>query len=183
MRTSASRGSHTATRATLHECKVRASLLLKALRSDDPARQLVAAERFRVLPAFARLTPERIAAWRTDIRRKHALAVIAAEFGYPSWTALRDASTAENTSMEWLFERGKSVFLNHWCTTYEEAAEVRARTDGFLFPYRHQFVVCSAQLLADRGLDPYDPDWARIGRDWARPRDRVAFARLVSRVA
>jgi hypothetical protein len=77
---------------TLRECKIRASLLLKALRSTDRERALGAAERFRVLPRFRALAPERIVAWRDEVRRKHALAVIAAELGYDSWDALRAAS-------------------------------------------------------------------------------------------
>jgi len=172
---------------TLRECKIRASLLLKAARSDDPARALAAAERFRVLPAFAPLAPARIVAWRESLRRKHALAVVAAELGFASWPALRDACTPAGASpraprLDWLFDAGCAVFLNHWCATYAEAAEIRARTGGFLIPYREQYVVCTPELLAARGLDPHDPDWERIGRDWARPRDSGAFARLAARI-
>ena len=172
---------------TRRECKVRASLLLKALRSADPARAAAAAERFRVLRSFSRLTPERIVAWRDDVRRKHALAVIAAELGYPSWTALRAAcemrGPAPSPRVEWLFEGSSEVFLNHWCKSYEEASRVREETGGFLFPYRMHYVVCTAPLLAARGVDPHDPDWEQIGRDWVRPRDPVAFARLAARLA
>jgi hypothetical protein len=172
---------------TLRECKVRASLLLKALRSADPARAAAAAQRLRALRSFSRLTPERIVAWRDDVRRKHALAVIAAELGYPSWVALRAACDVRGAApvprVERLFDGPSDVFLNHWCKSYEEASRVREDTNGFLFPYRLHYVVCTAQLLASRGVDPHDPDWARIGRDWVRPRDPLAFARLARRLA
>jgi hypothetical protein len=169
---------------TARECAIRASLLLKAARSDDLARATAAAERFRILPSFAALAPTRIVAWRDSLRRKHALAVIAAELGFDSWVALLDACAATTgpVSMAWLFDAGKSVFLNHWCKTYEEASAIRRETDGFLFSYRDQYVVCTPELLADRGIDAYDPDWNRIGRDWVRPRDRRAFARLADRL-
>jgi len=173
---------------TLRECKIRASLLLKALRSADRERALAAAERFRVLPRFAALAPERIAAWSGEIRRKHALAVVAAELGYRSWVELRDACEAEHpgrpVNVERLFAGPASdVFLNHWCRTYEEARTVHERADGFLFPYRAHFVVCPPGVLAARGVDPFDPDWRRIGHDWVRPRDQAAFARLTRRLA
>ena len=172
---------------TLRECKIRASLLLKSLRSADGQRALGAAERFRVLPRFAALAPERIVAWSGEVRRKHALAVIAAELGYGSWVALRaaceTAHPAGAVDVERLFNgHASAVFLNHWCRTYEEARDVHERVGGFLFPYRAHFVVCPVGLLAAHGLDPHDPDWARIGRDWARPRDPAAFERLTRRL-
>lgn len=171
---------------TLHECKVRASLLLKALRSDDSPRSVAAADRLRVLPHFANLTPERIAAWGPDIRRKHALSVIAAELGFESWTALKAACEQDETrpfEIGSIFDKhSTSVFLNHWCRTYEEAAAIHADVGGFLFPYRSQFVVAPAGVLEAHGIDAHDPDWERIGRDWVRPRDPVAYARLLQRV-
>jgi hypothetical protein len=166
---------------TLREAKIRASLLLKAVRSADSARSLAAAERFRVLPAFAAMTPERIVAWAESLRRKHALSAVAIEMGYVAWNALKDACSSATTSpnVDWLFDTG-AVYLNHWCTTYEEARRIREQVGGFLFPYRRQFVVCSAERLASRGIDAYDPDWARIGFDWVQPRDATAFTRLAS---
>ncbi len=169
---------------TLRECKIRASLLLKAVRSDDAARSTAAAERFRVLPPFAPLDPGRIVACRESLRRKHALSVIAAELGFASWTALRETCDAAIAvpPLEWLFDRDRAAYLNHWCTTYEQASEIRQQTGGFLLPYRHQFVVCEPGLLAANGLDPHDPDWMRIGRDWVKPKDRDALARLARRI-
>jgi hypothetical protein len=170
---------------TLRECKVRASLLLKALRSGDPVRARVAAERFRTLRPFAGLDAERIVAWRDQIRRKHALAVIAGELGFDSWLALRGAAgesgSFDTPNMEWMWANA-AVYLNHWCATYEDAAAIRRETNGFLFPYRSQFVVCTAEFLDARGIDPHDADWDLIGRDWAKPRDAAAFRRLASRL-
>jgi len=167
---------------SLRECKIRASLLLKALRSDDERRAIAAAERIRALPMFARLDAARIVAWRDDVRRKHALATIAVEHGFDSWNALRDACAPDSSgaTMEWMFDAG-AVFLNHWCSTYQEAAAIHAEAGGFLFSYGRQFVVCAAELLLSRGVDAYDPDWNLIGRDAARPTDPAAFDRLMRR--
>jgi hypothetical protein len=171
---------------TLRECKIRASLLLKALRSDDPSRAGIAAERFRQLPRFAPLATDRLIAWRDEIQRKHALAVIAAELGFDSWNALRDASDDDRPSTTVDIERlftDAAVYLNHWCRSYEDARAIHEEVGGFLFPYRAQFAVCPSGFLEAHGLDPLDPDWERIGRDWARPRDTAAFARLSRRLS
>jgi hypothetical protein len=166
----------------LHRPRRLSSLLLKALRSGDSPRALAAADRLRVLPHFANLTPERIAAWGPDIRRKHALAAIAAELGFASWDDLRATCEPNETrpfEIGSLFDRpSTAVFLNHWCRTWEEAASIQSEVGGFLFPYRTQFVVAPAGVLEAHGIDAHDPDWERIGRDWVRPRDRGAFDRL-----
>ena len=52
---------------------------------------------------------------------------------------------------------------------------------GYLLPYRHQFLVCESEAIRLLGLDPGDPDWERIGRDWVRPADRDAWRRLRDR--
>jgi len=49
---------------------------------------------------------------------------------------------------------------------------------GFLFPYRRQYFICESEGIRALGLDPEDPDWERIGRDWVQPGDREAWARL-----
>jgi hypothetical protein len=35
-----------------------------------------------------------------------------------------------------------------------------------------------SNFVDSMGLDPADPDWERIGRDWARPADCAARGRL-----
>ncbi len=37
------------------------------------------------------------------------------------------------------------------------------------------------ECVRERGLDPDDPDWERIGRDWVRPLDAAARERLAER--
>ena len=69
--------------------------------------------------------------------------------------------------------------VNRWFTTYEDAVESLKAEGGFLFPYRDHFFVTEVAGVIELGLDPGDPDWERIGRDWVRPQDREAWSRLL----
>jgi hypothetical protein len=68
--------------------------------------------------------------------------------------------------------------LNRWFARYVEARASLEAEGGYLFPYRHQFFICEQGFLAALGIDPGDPDWGRIGRDWVRPLDETARSRL-----
>jgi hypothetical protein len=70
------------------------------------------------------------------------------------------------------------VFLNRWFRTYEEARRYLDTEGGFLFPYGEQYFVTEEVAIRELGLDPADPDWGRIGRDWVHPVDRAAWERL-----
>ena len=166
---------------TPDECKIRASLLLKDLRCDDRSRALRAAERFRALPFFAPHEPEAILGRRETIRLKHALAALAAELGYANWADCKkrlEPAPTDRIDTERFFDAAGCGFLNRWFARYDEARASREAEGGYLFPYRHQFFVCESGLLAALGADPDDPDWERTGRDWVRPRDEAARARL-----
>ena len=71
------------------------------------------------------------------------------------------------------------VFVNRWFRTYEEAQASLKAEGGFLFPYKHQFFVTESEAIRELGLDPADPDWQKIGWDWAHPHDKEAWDRLV----
>ena len=71
-----------------------------------------------------------------------------------------------------------AVFLNHWFPNYAEARAHLEAEGGYLLPYRSQYFVTGADAITELGLDPDDPDWERIGWDWARPLDPAAWARL-----
>ncbi|WP_244237137.1 hypothetical protein [Corallococcus llansteffanensis] len=175
-------GTGSTSTVTLHECKVRASLLLKDLDSPDTTRATRAAERMRALPFFAGLSLGEVLARRDTVRHKHGLAVIAREAGHATWTqlkqALSDAAPPPALDTGGFFQKQQGVFLNRWFATYDEAAASFAAQGGFLFPFRHQCFVCEADFLQALGIDTADPDWERMGRDWVRPRDSAARARL-----
>jgi len=75
-----------------------------------------------------------------------------------------------------------AVFLNHWFSDYAGARAHLDAEGGFLFPYGSHFFVTCAGAIRERGLDPDDPDWERIGWDWARPADVAARERLQSQL-
>jgi len=169
----------------LDEYRIRASRLLKELRGTDLAFGLRAANRFCILPGFAGKAPGDIYNSRDQVKRKHSLTVIAKEAGFQDWSQLK-AAMPEKVDIAFdttrLFQR-TATFLNLWYRTYAEAREVLTTVPKrYLFPYRHQFVVCEGQLLIDQGVDTTDPDWERIGRDWAKPLDAKAHARLAVRL-
>lgn len=165
----------------LDHCRIAASLLLKDLRADDPARAERAAARFRALALFATFTPQRLRDVGTALRRKHALAVIAHEYGYANWTALKTAldPSLPRLKPERIFTG--AAFLNHWFRDYAGAKAALREAGGVLLPYGRQFVVCRPGLLAAHGLDMEDADWQRIGWDWVRPADPAALRRLALR--
>lgn len=175
---------------TLHECKIRASVLLKELRGDERPPALRAAERFRALPRFAELDPDTILERRESIQLKHALAAIAAELGYTTWTACKQRLEIPATlrlDTERFFEsrtgeRIGAAFLNRWFARYSEARSSLEAEGGYLFPFRHQFFICEYGFLQAREIDLSDPDWERIGRDWVRPADVEARDRLEHRL-
>lgn len=173
--------SHAASPPPLRECKIRASLLLKDLLSSEPARAMRAAERLRALPAFARLTPRELLTRKDDVRRKHALAVIAHEQGHASWAELKQALGEHEQPRfvpEAFFVREKSVYLNRWFASYEQARTSLQKEGGYLFPFRDQFFIAEAGFLVMRGVELSDPDWERIGHNWVEPLDPAARARL-----
>lgn len=171
---------HSAEPPSLHECKVRASLLLKELASLDMARATRAAERLRALPFFASLSLGEVLARRDSVQRKHALAVIAREQGHASWGELKQAreSSPSQVDFERLLARVGARFLNRWFTTREEAVASLRAHGGYLFPFREQFFICGPELLTLLGVDMTDADWVRAGPDWLEPRDVEAHARL-----
>jgi hypothetical protein len=173
--------SRAVTPPSLRECKVRASILLKDLVSSEPSRATRAAERLRALPAFARLSPGELLARREEVRRKHALAVIAQEQGHTSWAALKQVLGEEEPPQldtEAFFARNRGAFLNRWFSSYEEALASLRTVGGYLFPFREQFFITDAGFLAALGVDPADADWARMGFNWVEPLDPAARDRL-----
>jgi hypothetical protein len=73
------------------------------------------------------------------------------------------------------------AIVNRWFTTYEAALASLRSEGGFLFPYKRQYFVTQGEGVRELGLDPDDPDWARIGWDWVCPADREAWTRLVEK--
>ena len=158
------------------EYRIRAKRLLKQLKqtsSGEIAEK--AAARFQRLESFSGITVNRILENRKDAKLKHALAVVALEEGYDSWRELK--VFAEATGPEMYVPR-MDTFLNRWFVRYGDARASLEAGGGFLLPYQRQFFICEDGAIKMLGLDPNDPDWNLIGRDWVKPGDREAWLRL-----
>jgi hypothetical protein len=112
------------------------------------------------------------------------LELIAYEAGYDSWTAMGEGidgrDNIDNAEDTELYKPGVSEFnLNVWCRTYSEAKEYLSTHKGFyLLQYKEKCFLVQAPHIEGLGLDPGDPDWEKIGRDWVKPKDQEAKSRL-----
>lgn len=161
-------------RESLPRLRAAARLLLKKLRAGDR----VAAARFARLQSFAALSVDELLQTPERVRLKHALTLLAVERGSPSWTALKRAR--EGTAVVEMYEPRLAAYLNLWFASYDEAKAVQQREGGYLLPYRQYCFLTSKEGVRELGLDPDDPDWARIGFDWVQPADSAAHARLLA---
>lgn len=118
------------------------------------------------------------------LQRRHCLAAIARELGFSGWphalAVLEGRDTGDYGTL--LYPRGGAAHTNIWCKSYEEARGIREKTGGFLLAYKTQYFIVDRYFIETLGLDPDDPDWEAIGRDWARPRQPEARARLYARL-
>jgi hypothetical protein len=162
----------------VEQCRRAARQLQRDLAAADAAVARAAAMRLAQLPAFAATSIDELIAARGEVKRADAQAAIALEHGYVSWAALLQASLPLLACVTMHTGR-MGFFLNRWFATYEEAAASHRAEGGYLLPYRRQFFVTVRDAVAELGIDPDDPDWARIGYDFVRPRDPEAHLRLL----
>ncbi len=150
---------------SLKEGKIQASILLKSLHSDDATISTQATKRFLRLPEFSELSITDIP--KNNIKRKHALNVIAIENGFHSWIDLK-------AQIRFIV----GGHLNNWFVSYEEAKSYQKSNGGFLFPYKNQFFVCSAAYVRDIGFDPDDLNWEMCDFDWVKPLNHSSWQSL-----
>jgi hypothetical protein len=166
----------------VRELKIRAELLHKDVAAGDD----VATARLRALPELRRASAEDLAAFGARIQRKHCLAVVAHEVGFRGWehaSRVLEGEESEPDHGELLYPKGTGAFLNHWCSTYEDARAVHAERGGYLLPYRKQFFVAGRDYVeATLGVDPDDSDWGALGFDLARPREPEVRRRLYGKI-
>jgi hypothetical protein len=165
----------------LARCRRQAHRLRRCLRDPDPELRAAAAARLLALPEFAGASAAELLADSARVRLRHALAVVALDHGFGSWSALQAACEAAWLAPTAMYAPAMAAYLNVWFADYEEARAHRLAEGGYLLPYRDHFLVVEPEAIRELGLDPDDPDWARIGYDFARPRDAAAHARLVAR--
>jgi len=115
-----------------------------------------------------------------QVLRRHCLTTRARELGFDGWphaVAVLDGRPVRDYGTL-LCPARCAAHWNIWCARYDEARRIRAERGDYLLAYRHQFLVVESHFVATLGLDPDDPDWQRIGHDWAQPRDHAARDRL-----
>ena len=116
-----------------------------------------------------------------EVQHKHCLATVGRQLGFSSWQHAQRVFRGDADETDFgtlLYPRGGSAFTNEWFADYDEAQRARRTSGGFLLGYRRQFVVVTDTFVRTMGLDPDDPDWSALGRDWVRPSDPDARARL-----
>lgn len=157
----------------LDELKGDARRLHRQARNRDSE----ALARLRQLPALRTFDDDRLV---ESVRRRHALSVQAHELGFRGWSHATEVLLGDTPDDfgKLLYPRGADAHWNIWCAAYDEARTIRARHGGYLLTYQRQFFITDRHFVETIGLDPDDPDWERIERDWARPGDLEARRRL-----
>ncbi len=158
--------------------KTRARILHKRVRAGDAA----AFRRLKKnLRDFRKLDDPAIGA---RLQRRHCLTAVARECGFDSWShamhLLGGGGTGGFGAV--LYPKRCGAHSNIWCASYDEAKAIRAEHGGYLLAYKHQFLVVDEHFIRTLGIDPKDPDLELINRDWAKPRQPAARARLYEKV-
>lgn len=145
------------------------------------ARNLADIDRVRVVDELADLDDDAVIA---AARRRHCLNAVAREIGFESWghasSILSGRSAFDFGTL--LSPANANVHWNIWSASYDEARTIRDECDGYLLAYKRHFFIADRHYVAMLGLDPDDPDWARIDRDWVRPGDMDARTRLYAKL-
>jgi len=173
------RGQATAMIDLVEDLKHKARVLHDAARAGEPA----ALCRLRTLPE---LRAHDDAALASAVLRRHCLGALAHALGFTGWpharAVLGGEAVGEAVDLGTLMHRESGgAYWNIWSASYEEASAIRKDHGGFLLAYKRQFLIVESYFIESIGLDPDDPDWGRIGRDWPRPLDRAAWTRLTAR--
>ncbi len=166
----------------IRELKVRAERLHQGVAAGAPP----SLSRLSLLPELRRASAADLAAFAARIQRKHCLAAVAREAGFQSWehaARVLRGDARESDHGELLYPKGMGAFLNHWFATYDEAGAVHGQRGGYLLAYKRQYFIAERDYVATTlALDPDDKDWAAIGFDWPRPRNREARRRLYGKL-
>jgi hypothetical protein len=133
---------------------------------------------------LAELRDSDTAALPGRIKRRHCLAVIARELGFQGWShaaaVLRGTDSSDFGTL--LYPKWGHVHWNIWSASYDEARSIRRQHGGYLLAYRHHFFIADRHFIKTLGLNPDDPDWELIGRDWVKPTRSDARERLYGKL-
>lgn len=178
--------------SSIDKLKVQAAKLQKSVReaAGNPPSSAVAekqladlAQRVRSIAKFGTVEDDAVIAQAAACPIGPFLDLVAGEQGFDGWRSLvremGSSSPADDEATELYMFNESEFSLNVWCPTYEAAREYLDTRRGFyLLEYRGKCFLAQAPHIRGLGLDPNDPDWERIGRDWVKPRDPEAKQRL-----
>jgi hypothetical protein len=161
----------------ISDLKARARILHRQIGQ----RESHAVTRIRQLPE---LRDHDLASLPASVKRRHCLAIVARELGFQGWPhAVGILSGTESTDFgTLLYPEGAAVHWNIWSASYAEARAIREQHGGYLLAYRRHFFIADRYFIETLGLQPDDPDWELIGRDWVKPRQLDARERLYGKL-
>ncbi len=163
----------------IQEIKVRAEILQKRIEAGEPAAQ----QRLGILPELRNAPLDTMKEFAATIQRKHCLTVLARELGFSGYPhALRVLAGEDEADFGTTLYPGGHGMFNHWYANYEEARELRTEIQGYLLAYKRHFFIVDKHFIESLGLDPADPDWDAMGRDWVKPEDPDARRRLYGKL-
>ena len=161
----------------IQHLKSQARILHRNAREGDPSALK------RVFGSIATLGVKGEDELSAAVNRSQCLSAVAKGLGFKGWAHLTNVFAGRDKDFGTLLCPDRmSPFWNIWCKTHEEASKIRQETSGYLLAYKTQFLVVDADYVAALGLNPDDQDWALIGYDWAKPRNREARNRLYGKL-
>ncbi len=169
----------------IHNSEIDAtSILKKRARTLHKQARLGDRTAFKRLRKLAEFRAPEDAAVLAQLKRRHCLSVVARESGFDGWShASGILGGGEKGGFgTTLYPKDCAVHSNIWSASYDEARQIRADHGGYLLAYKNQFLVVDEHFIRTLGLDPDDPDFDQIGRDWVRPGDTAARARLYGKL-
>jgi len=162
--------------SAIESIKHYARILHRRAQSGDAS----AVEKLRVLRELRELATAQIS---STIQRRQCLTASAVRLGFLSWDHVRQVLGGETDDFGTLLYPSSCYgHTNIWSANYDEARDIRAEHGGYLLAYRRQFLIVDRAYVDSLGLDPDDPDWAAIARDWVQPPDRAARSRLYEKL-
>lgn len=145
--------------------KLQAGLLYKDLKRNDQK----AISRLMRFPKFGYIIKDRELQER--IKLKHAYRILALEYGFESWTELKEAVVDKDC----LYRPALVPLVHAWFGDYDQAQAYFSRHGGYLLSFWNDIIVCGSEYIHGLGLGGLDTHWRRIGFDWVRPADKQAW--------
>lgn len=163
--------------SALKELKTRADHLLKRARVGCDT----TASRLRKLGEFKTSSNQEI---KTKVCRKHALTLIARDFGFNDWAHAKQVlnNEAPKDFGTLLRTAGGMGYLHNWYASYEDARSCQQDTGGYLLAYKNQYFVATSSYMKSLGLGDDDPDLKSLGSDWVHPRNEEARVKLYAKL-